>query len=222
MASRAAKSFRAVLEPLSNNLGWVIARVPFDVGKTWPKMVRLRVTVEVAGEVFRTSLFPDSVGGGHFILVNKQMQRAAGARRGAMVDFTVAPDLEEREAELPEEFTNLLKKERKLAKWFVELRPSMQRECGKWVAGVKGSEARQHRAEQLAERLMLAMEGEKVLPPIIQAAFRNRPAARKGWDAMTLTQRRRHLMGVFYYQSPEAREKRVAKVVEDALRIIND
>lgn len=98
----------------------------------------------------------------------------------------------------------------------------MQRECGKWVAGVKGSEARQHRAEQLAERLMLAMEGEKVLPPIIQAAFRNRPAARKGWDAMTLTQRRRHLMGVFYYQSPEAREKRVAKVVEDALRIIND
>lgn len=112
MASRAAKSFRAVLEPLSNNLGWVIARVPFDVGKTWPKMVRLRVTVEVAGEVFRTSLFPDSVGGGHFILVNKQMQRAAGARRGAIVDFTVAPDLEEREAELPEEFTNLLKKER--------------------------------------------------------------------------------------------------------------
>lgn len=53
-------------------------------------------------------------------------------------------------------------------------------------------------------------------------AFRNRPAARKGWDAMTLTQRRRHLMGVFYYQSPEAREKRVAKVVEDALRMLDD
>lgn len=164
MVSRAAKSFRAVLEPLSNNLGWVIARVPFDIEKVWTKMVRLRVTVEVAGEVFRTSLFPDAVAGGHYILVNKQMQRAAAAKSGAMVDFTVAPDLEEREAELPDEFTNLLKKERKLAKWFAELSPSMQRECGKWVAGVKGPEARQHRAEQLAERLMLAMEGEKVLP----------------------------------------------------------
>jgi uncharacterized protein YdeI (YjbR/CyaY-like superfamily) len=221
MASRAAKSFRAVLEHLGNNLGWVIARVPFDIGKAWPKMVRLRVTVEISGEVFRTSLFGDSVGGGHFILVNKQMQRAAGAKCGAMVDFTVAPDLDERAAELPEEYTKLLKTERKLAKWFAEQSPSMQREVGKWLAGVKGPEARQHRAEQMAERLMLAMEGEKVLPPIIEVAFRNRPAARKGWDAMTLTQRRRHLMGVFYYQSPEARQKRVAKVVEDALRIVS-
>ena len=37
----------------------------------------------------------------------------------------------------------------------------------------------------MAERLMLTMEGEKVLPPILDVAFRQNPAARKGWDAMT-------------------------------------
>jgi hypothetical protein len=36
---------------------------------------------------------------------------------------------------------------------------------------------------------------------------------------MTMTQRRGHLLGVFYYRSPEAREKRVRKLVEDALRV---
>jgi uncharacterized protein YdeI (YjbR/CyaY-like superfamily) len=56
------------------------------------------------------------------------------------------------------------------------------------------------------------------LPPILQVAFRETPKARKGWDAMTLTQRRGHLMGIFYYQSPEARQKRVRKVIDEALR----
>jgi len=36
---------------------------------------------------------------------------------------------------------------------------------------------------------------------------------------MTPAQRRGHLLGVFYYQSPEAREKRVKKLIEEALRI---
>jgi uncharacterized protein YdeI (YjbR/CyaY-like superfamily) len=67
--------------------------------------------------------------------------------------------------------------------------------------------------------MLLAMEGEKILPPIFEVAFRRNPAARTGWDHMTPVQRRGHLLGVFYYQSPEAREKRAGKVVEDCLRI---
>ena len=147
------------------------------------------------------------------------MQKAAGASVGAMVDFTVAPDLEEREAAVPPELERLLKKEKALARWFAGLSESTRREIGKWIEGVKSAEARQRRAEQMAERLMLTMEGEKVLPPVLEVAFRRVPAARKGWEAMTETQRRGHLMGVFYYQSPEAREKRVGKLVEDCLRV---
>lgn len=219
MAGSTAKRFRAPLEPLAGGMGWVIARLPFDVQTTWKNMVRLRVKVKVGGEVFRTSLFADSHHGGHFLLVNKKMQKATAARVGAMVDFTIAPDLEERSPAMPPELAKLLKTEKALAKWFAALSESTRWEIGKWIEGVKSSEARQRRAEQMAERLMLTMESEKVLPPILDVAFRRAPAARKGWEAMTLTQRRGHLLGVFYYQSPEAREKRVRKLIEDALRM---
>jgi hypothetical protein len=57
MAGTAAKRFRAALEPLGDELRWVVARVPFDVKTAWKTMVRLRVTVEIGGEVFRASLF---------------------------------------------------------------------------------------------------------------------------------------------------------------------
>ena len=59
------------------------------------------------------------------------------------------------------------------------------------------------RAEQMAERMMLAMDGERELPPILQVAFRRQPKALAGWNAMTPAQRRGHLLGIFYYQSPE-------------------
>lgn len=222
MAGVAAKRFRAVLEPLEGGLGWVVARVPFDVQATWKTMVRLRVKVEVGGEVFRTSLFAYARRDGHFVLVNKKMQKAAGAAVGAMVDFAVAPDLDEREAAVPPELERLLKQEKALARWYAKLSESMRQEIGKWIEGVKGAEARQRRAEQMAERLMLTMEGEKELPPVLEVAFRRTPAARTGWEKMTVTQRRRHLLGIFYYQSPEAREKRVGKLVEDALRLARD
>jgi uncharacterized protein YdeI (YjbR/CyaY-like superfamily) len=70
----------------------------------------------------------------------------------------------------------------------------------------------------MAERMMLAMEGEQTLPPILQVAFRRAPRAQAGWEAMTPVQRRGHLLGIFYYQSPEARERRAQKAVEEALR----
>jgi hypothetical protein len=35
MSAPTIKSFKAVLEPLRNGLGWVIARIPFDVAKAW-------------------------------------------------------------------------------------------------------------------------------------------------------------------------------------------
>ncbi|MBB5316031.1 uncharacterized protein YdeI (YjbR/CyaY-like superfamily) [Edaphobacter lichenicola] len=218
MALSAAKKIRAVLEPANNGLGWIIVRLPFEVDKTWKKMVRLRVKVEMGGEVFRTSLFGDAVQGGHFVLVNKKMQRAAGAKVGALVDLQIEPDLDEREAVVTPEFERLLKQEKRLARWYGEQSESMQREVGKWLGAVKSPEARRRRAEQMAERMLLTMEGEKVLPPVLEVAFNRVPAARRGWELLTETQRRSGLLAIFYYQSPEARERRVKKLVEDCLK----
>ena len=94
----------------------------------------------------------------------------------------------------------------------------MRREIGKWVDEPKSAEARKKRAEKMAERLMQAMEGEEEPPPVLRAASSVQPRASAGWNALTPTQRRNHLLGIFYYETPEARERRAAKAIEDALR----
>jgi hypothetical protein len=211
-----AKRFRAVLEPLGDGLGWIVAWLPFDAAVTWKTMIRRRVTVEVGEEVFRTSLFAGTRRKGDFVLVNKKMQRAAGAGVGAMVEFAIAPDMEERQAELPDELASLLDDEPGLRKWYDGLTEYWRREIGKWVMDVKGDEARMRRAEQMAERLLATMEGERELPPVLQVAFRARPKARIGWGKMTPAQRRQGLMAVFYYRTPESRQKRVDKLCDEA------
>jgi uncharacterized protein YdeI (YjbR/CyaY-like superfamily) len=75
------------------------------------------------------------------------------------------------------------------------------------------------RAEQIAERMLLTMEGERVTPPILESAFQRLPKAREGWKAMTPLQRRRHLLGIYGYLSPESRQKRMQKTIEEALRV---
>jgi hypothetical protein len=211
------RSFRALLEKDNRALGWTIARVPFDPAGAWKQMVRLRVRGDINGFAFRTSLFPDAHGG-FYLLVNRAMQQGAAVSLGETADFRLGPDLEPREAELPDELAVLLDQEPGLRGWYGDLTEYMRREIGKWVMDVKSDEARLRRAEQMAERLLATMEGERELPPAIAAAFRARPKARAGWAKMTPTQRRGELLAVFYYRTVEGRERRIDKLCDAAER----
>jgi uncharacterized protein YdeI (YjbR/CyaY-like superfamily) len=93
----------------------------------------------------------------------------------------------------------------------------MRKGVSQFVDQAKGKETRKMRAERVAESLMLAMEGESEVPPILRAAFQRQPLAQVGWNAMTPTQRRNHLLGIFYVQTVNGRERRVAKAMEDAV-----
>jgi uncharacterized protein YdeI (YjbR/CyaY-like superfamily) len=214
----AAQTFTALLEADGTRLRWVVARLPFDPAKVWPVRNRRRVKAELGGQIFRTSLFPDPRGSGWILLVNQKMQAAAGVRAGEQATIRLEPDLEERAAELPAEFSRILTCEPKLKRWFAQLSPSMQREIGKWTGEAKTAATRQKRAEKMAERLALTMEGEQELPPILRTAFARTPKALAGWRQLTTNQRRGHLLGIFYYETVEARERRAAKAVDDALR----
>jgi uncharacterized protein YdeI (YjbR/CyaY-like superfamily) len=209
--------FRSLLKPDGTNLKWVIAPVPFSPAKVWKTRQGMRVKGTINGFAFRTSLF-GSAEKGYVVLVNKTMQKGAQAYSGEMAEFTLEPDLEERSATVPPELAKLLKQDRALARWFAALSYSYRKDICNTVSQPKSAEARQRRAEQMAERMMLAMEGEHTLPPILQLAFRRAPRAQAGWDAMTPVQRRAQLLGIFYYQSPEARERRAQKAVDEALR----
>jgi len=212
MAEKVQK-FRAVLEKGDRALGWTIARVPFDPARVWKKRVRLRVKGEVNGFAFRTSLFSITAGG-YFLLVNQKMQKGGDVRAGEMAEFTLEPDLDPRKAEMPDELAVLLDDEPGLREWYDELTEYTRRAICAMVNEAKTEETRMRRAEQMAERLLATMEGEKELPPVVAAAFRRRPKAKAGWAKMTPAQRRGELLAVFYYQTPEAREKRVGKLCD--------
>jgi uncharacterized protein YdeI (YjbR/CyaY-like superfamily) len=233
MSPSQAKSFTAILEPAGNKLRWVIAHLPFDVTKVWPERKGLRVRGEIAAFSpqnsrsisqkppfpFRTALFPDPHGEGKVLVVNRKMQVAAGIAPGQKVRIRLEPDFEDRPAQIPPELAAALKQDRKLRKWFDNLSYYTHKTMGALVSEPRSAEARQQRAEKIAEWLMLAMEGERELPPILKAAFQRQPLARAGWEAMPPTQRRNHLLGIFHYQSAKSRETRTAQAIEDALRI---
>ncbi len=217
MAASLKKSFTALLEPDGTALKWTIARVPFDIAGAWPRRVGLRVRGEIAGFAFRTSLFPDPRGAGHILLVNKKMLAGARARLGDKIRIFLEPDLEEPPVETPPELAAAMRGAGELRRWAEKLSPSMRREIYKWVTEPKSPASREKRAEKLAERMLAALEGETEPPPVLKAIFQRRPEARIAWEALTATQRRNHLLGIFYYESPEAKERRAARAIEDAL-----
>jgi len=218
MKASRAKTFTTLLEADGTNLRWVIARVPFDLEKTWPVRNGRRVHGEMEGFAFRNTLFPNPRGEGHCLLVTKKMLKGAKARVGDKVRITLEPDMEERPIVIPKELEAILKGERELRKWFNALSQSMRRYIGVYVDEAKGAETRLKRADKIAERMMQAMEGEEEPPPVLKAAFLRQPRAREGWFKLTPIQRRNHLLGIFYYETVEARERRAALAIEDALR----
>jgi uncharacterized protein YdeI (YjbR/CyaY-like superfamily) len=215
-AKPVVKTFEAVLEPGGGTLNWTIARIPFDVGKTWGKRGQVKVQGEINGFAFQTSLFPTRQGV-HFLLVNKKMQAGAKVARGSKARFRLQLDTTVREVEPPSELTSVLRQSKDLRKYYESFSNSTRSYIAKWIAEGKHSETRKRRAEQMAERLMATMEAEVELPPILKAAFSRNPMARTGWEKMPPSHRRFHLLGIFGYSNPETRARRVEKAMQEMI-----
>ncbi|MGC1619796.1 MAG: YdeI/OmpD-associated family protein [Candidatus Acidiferrum sp.] len=212
------KSFEATLERLRSNLGWVIIRIPFSVQKTWGTRGTFRVKGEINGFAFRTSLFPTRKGE-HFLLVNKKMQAAAHAVEGTTAQFFLEPDTAERVIAIPVELKHILAEDSAFRRWFATLNYSIRKWLSDWITQPKNPASRVRRAEQVAEQLLSAMEAERELPPALKLAFTRDPRALEGWNLMSPLQRRGQLIAIFYYRSPDARTRRIDKVVESAIAL---
>ena len=217
--AKLARSFRATLEATSTSPRWVIARVPIDLKKAWPMWKSRRVFGEINGFAFKTALIPGTKGQGHVLIVNKKMQAGAHVQAGGRALIKLWPDLGEVVIDLPPEFAKILKADRALRKFFDAMSPSMRKGFTNLIADAKSAETRRKRAEAMAESLMLAMEGEVEPPPILRAAFQLQPEASRGWELMTKTQRRNHLLGIFFPQTVEGRERRAARAIESCLAV---
>lgn len=209
-----SKTFQVRIEGPLGPLKWVIAYIPFDVKEIWGSR-RVRVRGEINGFPFAAALFPTR-DGRHFLLVNKAMQKGACVRSGDTAKVRIENDVEERQVVVPAELERQLKQSKALRKWFDALRPSIRRDLATRVSKPKSAEARKRQAEILAELLYSAMDAERDLPPFLKLAFARRPLAFEGWQSMSATHRKHHLLGIFYYRSPEARARRVEKTLEEA------
>jgi uncharacterized protein YdeI (YjbR/CyaY-like superfamily) len=208
----AVKTFEAVLDRSGDRLNWTVVRVPIDVAKVWGVRGQLRVKGDINGFAFRTSLFPTGKGG-HILMVNKKMQSGGRTAPGMTARFRMEPDTEPRVVAVPAELSRTLRESKALEKFYQSLNYSTRREIARWVGDGKHSETRRRRADQIAERLMLVMDAERELPPLLQSALRGNPKALAGWELMPRSHRRAHLFGIFGYRSPESRARRIAKAV---------
>ena len=213
-----ARVFQSTLERIDSRLQWVMARVPFDGAKIWGKRGQLRVRGEINGFAFRSALFPDGRGG-HRLLVTKAMLRGGKASPGTTAKFRMEPDSAPRVSAMPAEFKRLVMQERSLRRWYESLTQSMRNEICEWIAQPKSPASRARRAEQMAERLLSTMEAERELPPAINSDLQQNPLACEGWKLMSPARRRRHLLGIFYYQTLEGRSRRTHRMLEDAAQL---
>jgi uncharacterized protein YdeI (YjbR/CyaY-like superfamily) len=213
------KSFRATLERLRSNLGWIIVWIPFDVYKTWGSRGNFRVHGEINGFPFRGALFPTRKGV-HFLLVNKKMQKGSGALEGSTADFVLEPDTAERPIMVPPELQRHFAEDRAFRRWFDALSYSIRKWLTDLIHNSKNPATRERRAEQVAEQVFSAMEAERELPPAIKLAFSRDPRALAGWQLMTPIHRRNLLLAVFYYRSPDAQARRTEKIIAEAVALI--
>src|SRR5215470_19846919 len=164
------KTFEATLERSGDRLNWTIVRIPFDAARLWGKRGQLRVKGEINGFAFRSALFPTGKGT-HVLMVNKKMQAGGKVVPGKKAKFRLEPDTESREFKPSQELDRIFRHSKQLQKYFNSLSYSMRRYIAAWGEKGKHAKTRRRRAEQMAERLMATMEGERELPPVLQVAL---------------------------------------------------
>ena len=217
MRFRARVESGLVAQDYSRDRTWTAVRVPFKPEEVWAQRRGMSVRGTINGFAFRTTLF-GSKANGHLLFVTKTMQKQSGAVAGTMAEVVVEPDLEDRSAKPPVELARLLKEDREVKRWFEKLNYSMRRYICDAVEERKSAESRERCAEHWVECLMLAMDGEIAVPPVLQVAFRRNPGAGEGWATMTPIQRRGQLLMIFQAQSPEARVKRAERTAAEAAK----
>jgi uncharacterized protein YdeI (YjbR/CyaY-like superfamily) len=211
-----AKSFKATLERIPSKLGWINIRIPFDVSKVWGTRGNVRVKGEINGFAFCSSVFPTSKGY-HCMPIKKSMQIGGNASPGETAQFRLEPDTAKRVTVVPAELQRILNEDRSFRRWFDQLNSSIRRWLCYEITNVKNPESRLRRAERVAEQLLSTMEAELDLPPILKRAFASDPRAYQGWQSMTPLRRRGWLLSIFYCRTPESRDRRISKMLEEAL-----
>ncbi|HXE89746.1 MAG TPA: YdeI/OmpD-associated family protein [Terriglobales bacterium] len=159
MAEGAVQKFRAKLTGQGEGKAWTILVPPFSVEKTWGTKARVPVKGTINGYPIRCSLFPMG-NGKHCIMVNKEMQKGAGATQGDTVSVVLEPDAAPRTVAVPPVLKKALARNKGAQAYFDKLSPSHKKAYVDFITEAKKEETRQRRVEKT---LAMLAAGKKIM-----------------------------------------------------------
>lgn len=149
------QTFQALLEPGGPSfMPTQIVVVPPLVVEALGGKAAKRMTGTVNGFPVRLGLLP-LPGGGRYLMLNKDLCRAAGIQLGQHVTVHLTPDPQPDMVDLPEELAEALAAWPEAEVGFQQYSTSHRRAMAQHIASAKLPETRARRAVELAERLAL-------------------------------------------------------------------
>lgn len=133
--------------PLFTLKKWTILRLPEAASEQLPSRGQVAVTGVMNGYAFQTVLEPDGYWG-HWLRVDKALQRAAGVQAGDTVTLELTPTKNWPEPNVPKDFAAALAAApEKIHAIWKDITPMARWEWIRWVNATSISETRQRRVE---------------------------------------------------------------------------
>jgi hypothetical protein len=144
--------FEAKLQGKGPGNAWTFLPIPFDVQKAFGTKARVPVVGTINGFPFRNSLMPEG-DGTHSMMVNKELQKGAGATAGDMVAVVIELDKTPRSVTVPDDLKGLLAKHKPAETAFMGLAYSHKKAFLDWIDSAKKPETRAKRLKETIEML---------------------------------------------------------------------
>jgi hypothetical protein len=148
-----AKRFRVLLEPVNRTQAASIT-IPFDVQEVFGSRGRVAVRGTINGFPFRSSVFPRSGVGKHYMVVNREMREGAKVSAGDTASVVMERDDEPRVIKAPADLARALKANKKAQAAWERLSPSHRKEYVRAIEGAKKPETRARRIERAVAELL--------------------------------------------------------------------
>jgi hypothetical protein len=153
------QKFEAKLQGKGPGNAWTFLPIPFDVQKAFGTKARVPIVGTINGFSFRNSLMPEG-DGTHSMMVNKELQKGAGATAGDTVVVVIELDKTPRSVTAPDDLKVLLTKNKAAQTSFTGLAYSHKKAFIDWIDSAKKPETRAKRLKETIEMLVAGKRRE--------------------------------------------------------------
>jgi len=127
--------------------GTTILRLPDAASRTLPSRGQVAVEGSVNGRAFRAVLEPDGAGG-HWMKLDRTLQRAAGVRPGEAATLAIRPSADWPEPAVPDDLqAALAAAPQKIRDVWEDITPMARWEWVRWVNATRNPQTRRRRVE---------------------------------------------------------------------------